>query len=237
MVSIRDCAKLLRRTPLHPQWLLGRRHPPSGIDTATGLVLDIGAADRWITPYLPASAVYVALDYPPTNEEFYAASPDIYADASRLPIADSSVDHVICLEVIEHLREPAAALREIERILKPGGRAWVSIPFMYPIHNAPFDFQRYTEYGLRREAARANLEILILERSHHAIKSAAVLMCLSIAGGMENTRTPFKVIALPCALLAIGTINIAAWLSSMLWPDWKNLSTNYNLTLRKTNDS
>lgn len=233
MPSIREFSKLLRRTPLHPQWLLGRRRPPSGINIATGLVLDIGAADRWIEQHLPPGAEYIALDYPATGNEFYAAKPDVFADASCLPFADASVDNIVCLEVIEHLRDPTAALGEIERVLKPGGHAWISMPFMYPIHNEPYDFQRYTEFGLRREANRADLEIVSLGRSNHAIRCSAVLLCLAIAGGVDSTRGALKAVFLPWAVAMIATINATAWLVSFFWPDWKNLSTNYEVVFRK----
>lgn len=233
MASIRDVAGLVRRTPLHPQWLLGQRAVPDGVASATGVVLDIGAADRWITPYLSRETTYLALDYPATGNKFYGARPDVFADAANLPFGDSSIDNVICLEVIEHLREPGTALAEIKRVLKPGGRAWISVPFMYPIHNEPYDFQRFTEYGLRREAARAGLGILHLERSGHAVRAAALMMCLGLAGGINEARPLVKIALLPLALAGILVVNSTAWLASLFWPNWKNLATNYHLILQK----
>lgn len=233
MASIRNLARLVRRTPVHPQWLLGPRRVPTGITEATGVVLDIGAADRWIRSHLSQDATYVALDYPATGDRFYEARPDVFADAARLPFSDSSVDSVICLEVIEHLYDPASALAEIRRVLKPGGRAWVSIPFMYPIHNEPYDFQRFTEHGLRREANRAGLDVASLERSGNAVRTGGLLMCLAIAGGVDEARRFAKALLLPFAMCGILIVNVAAWLASLVLPDWKNLATNYHLLLRK----
>ena len=67
---------------------------------------------------------------------------------------------MLLLEVIEHLRLPDVALREAHRVLKPSGRLFLSVPFLYPIHDAPHDFRRYTLYGLqdilKRQGFRAN---------------------------------------------------------------------------------
>jgi len=233
MGVIREWARLLRRTPIHPQWLLGSRQVPHGLSSATGVILDIGAADRWITAHLPATTTYVALDYPATGNEFYDARPDIFADACSLPIADRCVDGVVCLEVIEHVPNPAHAVMEIARVLKPGGRAWVSMPFLYPVHNEPFDFQRYTEFGLRRDVALASLDIVSLDRSGHAIRAAGLIMCLAIAGGVDGKKGVLKVLLLPVALLAIVATNVLTWLMSLVWPDWKNIATGHHLELRK----
>lgn len=237
MVSIQNLAKLVRWTPLHPQWLLGRRQIPRGLENATGVILDIGAADRWITAHLPETARYIALDYPATGNAFYDAQPDIFADACSLPIADQCIDGVVCLEVIEHVPDPALALKEIARVLKPSGRAWVSMPFLYPVHNEPFDFQRFTEFGLRRDVARASLEVVSLHQSGHAIRAAGLIMCLAIAGGVDAKKGVLKIILLPIALLAIVLTNAVSWLMSLVWPDWKNIATGHFLELRKCAES
>ena len=233
MGLIRDCARLLRGTPIHPQWLLGPRQIPGGLKNATGAILDIGSGDRWIAAHLPEAASYIALDYPATGNEFYNARPDIFADACHLPVADACVDGVVCLEVIEHVPDSAQAVKEIARVLKPGGRAWISMPFLYPVHNEPFDFQRYTEFGLRRDMARAELEVVHLHRSGHAIRAAGLIMCLAIAGGVDTRHGALKALLLPVALTAIFATNVATWLLSLAWPDWSNISTGHHLEVRK----
>lgn len=157
MPSIRHLAKLLARTPLRPQWLLGRRRVPVGIATASGTILDIGAADQSIEPHLPAGLDYVALDYPSTGRYLYGAQPHVFADAAHQPFPDSHFERLICLEVLEHVPDPAVVMCEFARVLESDGRAWISMPFLYPLHDAPFDFQRDTEFGLRRDVERAGL--------------------------------------------------------------------------------
>lgn len=232
-MSFRTWATRLRRTPLHPQWLLGRRRPPAGIDSARGTVLDIGASDRWILPHLPPGVHYVALDYPATVTEFYSGRPDVFADACRLPISDESVDAVICLEVIEHVADPVRAVCEIGRVLRPGGTAWLSMPFLYPLHNQPYDFQRYTEYGLRRDAQNAGLEVIDVARQCDSIRNAGLLMCLAIAGGVESSSWPVRVLLLPIAALAIVATNLGCLVLSRTWPDWPHMTVGHTLRLRK----
>src|SRR5690348_411278 len=159
MRSLRQVVRLVRYTPLHPQWLLGRRRVPSALNTVSGTALDVGAADRWIEPLLPATAHYVSVDYPSTGRDMYGARPHVFGDAKALPFADASFDAVFCLEVLEHVSDPAQVVSEIARVTRPGGRAWISMPFLYPLHDAPYDFQRYSEYGLRRDLNRAGLHV------------------------------------------------------------------------------
>lgn len=233
MSLIRRCARIVRHTPLHPQWLLGQRRIPASLRNAKGLILDIGAADRWVAAHLANGTEYLALDYPVTGHKFYDAKPDIFADACCLPIASASCEGVVCLEVIEHIPDPASAIMEIARVLKPGGRAWLSMPFLYPMHNEPFDFQRYTEFGLRRDAARAHLDVVDLQVSLHAIRTATLMMCLGIAGGVHKSRTIWAMLLLPAALLIILAANLIGGFLSLIWPDWGNITAGHHLELRK----
>lgn len=233
MSSLRDLARLARSTPAHPQWLLGRRQLPTSLKGAKGTILDVGAADRWVASHLHPQTDYLALDYPATGNQFYAARPDVFADACALPIADASIDGVVCLEVIEHVPDPGQAVKEIARVLRPGGTAWISMPFLYPVHNEPFDFQRYTRYGLRRDAERAGLDVVELRRSGHALRAAGLITCLTIAGGIHSRHPLIKTLLLPLALIMICLINLTCWLLSTCWPDWPNVAMGHHMELRK----
>ena len=73
----------------------------------------------------------------------------VCADAARLPFKDNSVDAIMCECVLEHVTNPVEVVTEMRRVLKIGGLAYVSIPFMDPYHSAPDDYYRWTTSGLR----------------------------------------------------------------------------------------
>lgn len=75
--------------------------------------------------------------------------PDIYADVKKTPLPANSVDCVLCTEVLEHLPDPQACVDEMHRLLRTGGLVLASVPFFYPVHADPYDYQRFTEDGLR----------------------------------------------------------------------------------------
>ena len=105
---------------------------------AAGLRLNVGSGDR----RLPAEVI---------NLDLIAGSEvDIQGDLLYLPIKDESVDTIVCTGVIEHVREPDSAVKEIYRVLKAGGCAFIETPFMQTNHVSPKDFYRWTPDGLRQ---------------------------------------------------------------------------------------
>lgn len=217
----------IRRLPLHPQWLLGKRRPGDAIEHLHGLVLDVGCADRWIERHCPAAVHYIGLDYPATGSSLYAAHPDIFADASRLPLADASVDAVLCLEVLEHVQDHLVALEQFALVLKPGGTLLLSMPFMYPVHDAPYDYQRLTEFGLRRDLARAGFDVVSLVKTGHAVRAAGLLMCLALVGGLQSNSRWFDLMRMPFAAIGILMVNLASAALAVVLPDWDALGTGY----------
>ncbi len=145
-------------TPLDPDWLVTRRLERdlrrALARYARGTVLDVGCGGRPYESLLPQGARMFGLDTPASVE----AHPDALALATALPIASASVDTVLCTQVIEHLAEPSACLREIARVLRPGGHALISAPQAANLHEEPFDFFRYTAFGLRHLCVKAGLE-------------------------------------------------------------------------------
>jgi SAM-dependent methyltransferase len=74
---------------------------------------------------------------------------DVVGSVYELPFQDGEFQTVLCLSVLEHLEDPKKAIQEMRRVLKPGGRILISVPFMFPIHDAPGDYWRFTKFGLK----------------------------------------------------------------------------------------
>lgn len=117
-----------------------------------GVLLDIGCGRMpYRTILLPRVKKYIGLDHPETAKLYDGEiKPDIYADAAKIPLENNSVDTVLMLMVLEHLEDPQKVLKEIKRILKPKGSFIFSTVQMYPVHDAPFDYFRYTRFGLQK---------------------------------------------------------------------------------------
>ncbi|MBD8524194.1 class I SAM-dependent methyltransferase [Pseudoxanthomonas sp. CAU 1598] len=192
-------------------------------------MLDIGCADRWLQRVLPDDCRYIGLDYLATGKFMYASRPDVFADAACLPLADGAVDVVTIFDVVEHLYAPQRALTEIARVLRPQGKLILSMPFLYPVHDAPHDYQRYTLYGIERELAAAGLRPSSLRPSLGSAESAGLVANLAIAGmGLEAIkRRSLGVVFLPLIGIAVPAINLAAWVAARLLPSWSALTAGY----------
>jgi len=235
--SLRRWLAWLRCTPLHPQWLLDSQQSIArwAEPSLHGSVLDIGCGDRWIEPHLANGAFYVGLDSIATGARLYQSRPSMFGDAPALGIRDGCVDCVLLLEVLEHLESPRSALREIHRVLRPGGRLLLSMPFLYPIHDAPHDFQRYTTYGLAREMAAVGLVVRSIVPTRHALEAAGLLgaiACGAVAVAAVERRSP-AMLLLPLLVATIPVINCLAWIGARLLPDWSALTSGYRVIAEK----
>ncbi len=84
-----------------------------------------------------------------TNVDIYPyKGVSIVSDILSVPLEEGSVARIISDNVLEHVKDPQSAVKEIHRLLKSGGLAYVSTPFLYPFHSSPSDYQRWTKQGL-----------------------------------------------------------------------------------------
>jgi SAM-dependent methyltransferase len=113
-----------------------------------GRVLDLGCGtSQYKKDILNVAAEYIGVDW--KNSFHDQSNVDIFADLTkRLPFGDEHADTIISFQVLEHLQEPCHFMAECYRLLKPGGHLVITVPFMWHIHEAPFDFFRYTRHGL-----------------------------------------------------------------------------------------
>lgn len=103
-------------------------------------VLDLGCADSRYAQYFPRRT---GLDVVPGR------GVQVVADAHSLPFRWDVFSFVLCTEMLEHARDPQRAIDEMRRVLVPGGKVLLTTRFLFPIHEAPKDFFRFTKYGLR----------------------------------------------------------------------------------------
>ncbi len=113
---------------------------------ADSLVLDAGAGDA---PYKPlfSHARYESADFEKIDKPY--AQTTYVCDLRKIPVEDERFDAIIFNQVMEHVPEPKLVLQELYRVLKPGGRMIYSAPLYFEEHEQPYDFFRYTQFGVR----------------------------------------------------------------------------------------
>lgn len=116
----------------------------------TGTVLDVGcgtAPYRDLVLGAPSGATrHLGLDVP--SERY--PDQELTWDGRAIPLPDAAVQQVLLTEVLEHCPEPAVVLAECFRVLSPGGRLLLTVPFLWPLHEVPHDEYRYTPFALER---------------------------------------------------------------------------------------
>lgn len=209
----------LRGTPLHPQWFMFRnqRQDRQWVhERAEGRVLDVGCADGWAREVL-SHCQYVGLDYPTTALKLYMTRPQVYADGAYLPFSTGTFDTVLLLEVLEHVSNPERVLAEISRVLKPGGAILISVPFLYPLHDAPHDYRRYTAPGLIHMLTNAGLEPGPAVSRNAGAKTVALLAAIFcgefVVEAMRTQR--WRLLFAPIAVVAIPLINLIGWVCAL----------------------
>jgi SAM-dependent methyltransferase len=113
------------------------------------VLLDAGAGECTWARHFP-ECKYIGLDNKVGDNTWDYSRIQIEGDLNQaIPLENESVDLIICIEVLEHLSNPKRAMEEMARVLKPGGHLFLTTPFFYQEHQQPYDFYRYTRYGLK----------------------------------------------------------------------------------------
>jgi len=132
---------------------------------ANALVLDLGCGpNASYAKYFPNR---VGFDIVP------GPGVDVVGDAHNLPFEDEKFDTILCTDVLDHLHSPEIVISEMRRVLKPGGKVISITRFIFPLHEVPHDYYRFTKYGLRY--LFRDWEILELTEEANTIETIAVI--------------------------------------------------------------
>jgi SAM-dependent methyltransferase len=173
-----------------------------------GRVLDLGCGDSPYRGWLPPTAVHVGVD----RVAWQAV--DVVAAGERLPFADAVFDAAMCTEVIAHARRPWEVLAEVSRVLRPGGKLYLTAPFDWHLM-PPHDYYRFTSSGLRVLLEDAGFDVQSIEEvgglfsalAGKLIESTIDRMWLQPARRLGVKRGAYAVAAvaaLPLNVMAVG---------------------------------
>ena len=137
-----------------------------------GKVLDLGGVKN--SSYISAFRGKFSVTIVNISE---MSSPDIFHDLeSPLPIKSGEYNHVLLINVLEHIFEYRSLLKEAERVLKTGGSAVIIVPFLFPLHPSPRDYHRFTERALHEELVKAGFTDIVITPLGSGIFSAEYLL-------------------------------------------------------------
>lgn len=196
-------------------------------EQAQGHLLDIGCGDM---PYRAVIGhqveAYDGLDIEPRSVAVrYTGS---VTDMNQVP--DASYDTVLCTEVLEHVPSPTEAAHEMARVLRPGGTVILTVPFLGRLHEEPWDFFRYTRFGLTQLFEEAGFEIV--EISEHG--SVASFLGHQVSTGLVGLTWHIPIVKWIAFMLnSLVVVVPAAVIDSMIRPLWSKLPLGYVMVARR----
>lgn len=191
-------------------------------DIFHGRVVDLGAgASPYYDLIAPNVKSYIAVDhsfalrkYKKHNIEYIAGT------INAIPLVSESIDVIFCSQVLCQVQNPQNALREIARILRPGGYAIISVPHISPIHSEPYDLYRFTPDGLGKIAGAAGLKTCDIFIQGHFFSSLALCLAMNLVLTPIVDDKPMRLLPWRQVLFAplICFLNSIAWILDKLIP-------------------
>jgi ubiquinone/menaquinone biosynthesis C-methylase UbiE len=126
-------------------------------------VLDVGCGLRPYERFF-AHCEYVGVDVEVSGRDSGTKKPDHFYDGMVLPFGDGEFDALICTQVLEHCADHEMLVSEFHRVLRKEGRILVTVPFIWGEHEVPFDFRRFTSFGIGKLMERHRFRISSFEK-------------------------------------------------------------------------
>lgn len=171
----------------------------------------------WTKPYRDLFAVneYIGLEIDTTDNRLNKLA-DFFYDGDIFPFPDHSFDGVVCNQVLEHVFTPDSFLSEIGRILKPGGQLLLTVPFVWDEHEQPWDYARYSSFGLKSLLEKNGFEVATQEKTNADVR---VLFQLVNAYLYKTLWTRWPLLNLLVCTTVMASINILGFLLYRLLPN------------------
>lgn len=192
-----------------------------------GRTLDVGCGSK---PYEKCflSSEYIGLELDSTINRTIKKV-DVYYDGKKIPFENESFDSVVCFQVLEHVFEPQEFLNEIYRVLKPSGNLLITVPFVWDEHEQPFDYARYSSFGLQYLLEKHGFEVIAQKKT---VQNFGVIIQL-IAEYFYKISYRYKITKYLAMIVLIFPTFLLGGFVSMLLPQNSDLYLDNVILLRK----
>ena len=158
---------------------------------------------------------YVGVDIELSGHNHKDSKVDYFYDGKKLPFNDASFDAIVCFEVLEHVFNIEEVLAEIYRVLKPNGQLLISIPFAWDEHEIPYDFARYTSFGITHILNINNFDVVkLIKTTTYILAVFQMLIAYLYQYALPKGRLTGRI----SQLLVIFPLNILALVFNTLLP-------------------
>jgi len=183
----------------HPYYIIRRNLFLAIKEEATdvqGSLLDFGCGQKPYEKLFPNVTSYIGVDIEVSGHNHQNSNIDVYYDGKKLPFEDNTFDIVLASEVLEHVPNIIEILSEISRVLKPDGKLIITLPFFWGEHEEPFDFIRFTKFGITNSLSRAGFTKIQVARIGRNIESIFQILSAHILELVPKIRI-FQLLILP----------------------------------------
>jgi len=194
------------------------RHIAAFAPRLGGSLLDVGCGTKPYRSYFTVDE-YIGLEIGDRAHQS-SVQADVYYDGERFPFDANRFDSVTMFQVLEHVFEPDRFLAEVHRVLKPGGKLLIAVPFVWDEHEQPYDYGRYSTFGLRHLLNCNGFSTDLIERS---CRAPAVLFQLINAYLFKLTVTKSRAINAIITSLLMSPFTIAGIVLATLLPNHDDL--------------
>ncbi len=194
-----------------------------------GVMMDFGCGFKPYKKLFVNVEKYIGVDIENEAHSHEKEAIDIYYDGKTLPFGNEHFDSVFSSEVFEHVFNLEEILAEINRVLKKGGTALFTVPFVWDEHEIPFDFGRYTSFGIKYVVEKAGFEVISIDKNGN---SMAVVHQLFIVYLRDLLFTKNKYINIPINFFFLAPFTVLGLIVMNILPKNHKLFFN-NIVLAK----
>jgi SAM-dependent methyltransferase len=201
--------------------------------TITGRVLDFGCGAKPYESAFVNADEYIGVDLAVSGHKHYDSKVDVYYDGRTLPFDDAAFDAVVAFEVFEHLFNLEEMLREIRRVIRPGGKLFFTVPFVWDEHEIPYDFGRYTSFGIRAVLERNGFAGVRVDKTTNYYQAVSQLR---IAYVFQHVLPANPVLKRVLAMLVVAPMTAMTVALNMIMPKSHNCFCHMAILCERSED-